>query len=101
MSTNLVSIPCTLRDLDARWVDWDHVGRRMVALEFRCPHCEFRIGVYLRNPLDGGPPVAALDTIPHWQVTWRSGLDDLSLYPSIDWAGHFHVSVAGGQVMPA
>lgn len=51
--------------------------------------------LFFENPLDGGIPKGG-DL--RWQVTSGDTFSNLSLYPSIDWVGHMHVSLANGEI---
>lgn len=87
-----------LLDLDPQWIDREWEDRKKIGLEFKCIHCEERLKIFFSNPLDGGTPKGA---DPRWQVTHGWEFRDLSLYPSIDWMGHMHVSVDHGEVRKA
>ncbi len=54
--------------------------------------------IFFSNPLDGGTPKG---TDPRWLVTSGDTFSNLTLYPSVDWVGHMHVSVQNGEVVRA
>jgi len=76
-------------------------------MSFECPHChDFRIPVWFKNPLDGGPPVTREEMkqppgeeLHHWQRTGDT-FETMTLSPSIDaskWK-HWHGFVRNGQI---
>ena len=84
-----------LTELDPRWIGRD--DRRGLGIHFECPCCRnIRIGVYFRNPLDGGEPENKK------QLWLRAGEDfaNLSLSPSIDVTEkeHWHGFITNGEV---
>ncbi len=85
-----------LIELDPHWIAEE--GRQGQGIHFECPHCrETRIGVYFKNPIDGGTP--AKDRLL-WQ---RAGdtFETLTLTPSIDASkfGHWHGHVTNGEII--
>lgn len=101
-----------LTELDPCWVDAGGEGvtrngqpvprRAGVMLGFDCP-CGSgqRVGLYFRNPLDGGPPI---DHPASWQRTGES-FDTLTLEPSIQRADpngcRCHFFIRNGEIVYA
>lgn len=96
-----------LTDLNPRWaIDADIIvggqvvhdeHRQEMGLTFDCPHCRTtRLGVFLANPIDGGPP--SDDGGKLWHRDGDS-FETLTLSPSIDASahGHWHGSITKGE----
>jgi hypothetical protein len=100
-----------LIDLNPRWfVDADIViggvnrhfdNRHGMGITFDCPCCggQTRLGVWIANPVDGGPPTDDADVSHRWQRTGET-FETLTLQPSIDasGAGHWHGYITAGEI---
>lgn len=99
-----------LIELDPRWIG--EKGRNGMGITFDCPCCngETRIGVYFKNPVDGGAPRTVeqrtfkdkngkVKVQPLWQRTGNT-FDVLTLKPSINASEdkHWHGHVTNGEV---
>ena len=86
-----------LTELEPRWIQAE--GRPGMGMHFYCPCCggATSIGIYFKNPLDGGEP--AKGESPLWE---RIGDDfeTMTIKPSIDGSasGHWHGHITNGEV---
>lgn len=101
-----------LTDLNPKW--FAEPGRHGQGIGFDCPHCKLaaasvdapieRIQIPLSNPVDGGP---AFPPSPGYAARWdRYGdclpsFETLSIAPSINFVGHWHGYITGGEVRAA
>lgn len=87
-----------LSELNPRWVVIEQTQHGM-GLSFRCPHCDIRIAVWFKNPIDGSPP-ADITKVPNPCRWERQGdtFDTLTLTPSVDVSGHWHGHIRNGEI---
>lgn len=98
-----------LSDLEPRWaLDADIIvcgtvvhdeHRQGMGLTFLCPHCRAtRLGVFIANPVDGGPP--SDDASQLWTRVSGDSFENLTLSPSIDVSksGHWHGHIRAGAI---
>jgi hypothetical protein len=101
-----------LTDLDPHWLTCAP-GRSGMGISFECPRCrDQRLGVWFKNPLDGGPPAPPEEgPKPRWVRTGDT-FETLTLTPSIDAScctgcvlgpdgkptGHWHGYITDGSI---
>lgn len=86
-----------LVELAPKWVT-TNCYRRGMGLSFRCPHCDERLVIFFKNPLDGGNPDFTDRTL---FTVKNSHFEDLTISPSIDAPDHWHGFIVNGEIIKA
>ncbi|MGH9366245.1 MAG: DUF6527 family protein [Thermoanaerobaculia bacterium] len=103
-------------NLEPAWLVTAEGNRRGMGISFLCPvhgnngpnRMPCYLGLWLENPLDGGPPYKPGDTYrprpgqetgtePLWRREGET-FDTLTLTPSINAEGHWHGFIRNGEV---
>lgn len=102
-----------LSAMNAQWItfpNWSSPDLYAIGLSFKCPHCGKSLSVFFKPHLDPNNLYQKYE----WKFTeesvsplglcWKrtgDSLENITLEPSIDVAGHWHGNIINGEAISA